>query len=109
MKKLTLNETWRLCLSMWRWIAKMKRNGSVCSVLELKEIWLIKHGFGLGDIYLGCFFCEEGHHADIGRCVNCPGRKVDQTFDCRYFEYNFQDKPIQFYNKLVSLNRKRLK
>ncbi len=109
MKKLTLDETWKLCLSMWRWIAKMKRAGSKRSVKELKGVWCKKHG--LWDVDNDCFFCEhvrqEGKRCTINSQTPCPGNKVDRSFVCINTEYNYAQKPIKFYNKLVSLNKKR--
>jgi hypothetical protein len=32
---------------------------------------------------------------------------VDDDFECEDTEYDFADHPIAFYNKLVSLDRKR--
>lgn len=108
MKKLTLKETWRLCLSMWRWIAKQIRAKNAAPIWMLKEEWLKTHGFALGNVWANCFFCQyDLEHA--GDCSSCPGRKVDQDFDCREALYHYRYNSIAFYNKLVSLNRKRAK
>ena len=45
MKKLNLNETWRLCLKMWKWIAKESKKNFSFSVFGLKEQWLEENGF----------------------------------------------------------------
>lgn len=110
---MTLDETWKNCLSMWRWIAKQRRAGSWQHVAYLKAEWLTSHGFE--GIEQDCFFCDRrllckktGLNKD-NLCINCPARRVDKEFGCCTDEYNFSDKPIAFYNKLVSLNRKRLK
>lgn len=104
MKKLTLNETWRLCLSMWRWIAKQWREGTELTVGQLKRLWLEKHEHE--GVYLNCFFCE--YRYSRGNCENCPGALVDSAFRCGNSEYEWCKNPIGFYNKLRSLNRKRL-
>jgi len=108
MKRLNLDETWRLCLSMWRWIAKEKRTGSRISVPTLKARWVKKYGFGAYEINGDCFFCEyidkRSRH-----CDSCPPCKVDNDFACNHKDYHYASNPIAFYNKLVSLNRKRLK
>ena len=104
MKRITLNKTWRLCLSMWRWIAKQKKEYSNLDVTCLKKQWLREHDFERDSVQSDCFFCEH----DNKYCRNCPGRKVDQCFDCQTYDYNYYRKPIAFYNKLRSLNRKRL-
>ena len=116
-KKMTLDETWKNCLSMWRWIAKQKRAGSRKDVFDLKEEWLDNKG-RLGLIET-CFFCDynvrRGGTIGINKCKKCPAKKVDSEFHCEYdamendVAYKWNDKPIAFYNKLVSLNRKRLK
>ena len=112
MKKLTLDETWRLCLSMWRWIAKEKRNGSLSHVSDLKIRWLESHGFDPSDLRDECFFCEyDLRRYDIGRnqvCSRCPAKKIAEWFDCADEDHHWACSPIAFYNKLVSLNKKRL-
>ncbi len=102
MKKLTLKETWNLCLSQWRWIAKEVRKSPKNNIDDLKEEWVGKYGFF--DIDNNCFFCNYAE----GNCDLCPARKVDKSFDCYTPEYNHKTMPIAFYNKLVSLNKKRL-
>jgi len=110
---MTLNETWKKCMSMWRWIAKMKRTGDGRGVWKLKEAWMEKRG--ISGIELDCFFCgyqkthKTKHRASTSNCFVCPGSKVDPEFDCYDEKYSWEDEPIAFYNKLVSLNRKRLK
>lgn len=108
MKRLTLNETWKLCLSMWWWIAGQKKKGNTSNINNLKWEWLEGHGFDYGEISEDCFFCEYITQKDIG-CVNCPGKMVSKRFSCTKTTYHYQSKPIAFYNKLVSLNRKRRK
>lgn len=116
MKRLTLGETWRLCLSMWRWIAKQKRDGSRKSIDNLKIQWLKAHRYELDEneeyMILNCFFCEYDEQqlkeGEKGNCKYCPGKKVDERFGCTVSRYCWSSKLIAFYNKLVSLNRKRL-
>ena len=104
---MTLNKTWRLCLSMWRWIAEQIRKYGYLSVSDLKKQWLREHGFKKDSIYNDCFFCEHGEgYSSI--CGLCPGRKVDPHFNCENFDYSYCYEPIAFYNKLRALNRKRL-
>lgn len=111
---MNLNETWKLCLSMWRWIAKERRKDNTKDVNLLKEEWLQKHGFKESLVKCSCFFCEYSniHKARVkvtgGGCRTCPGTKVDRAFDCMDFDYHFYNHPIAFYNKLHSLNRKRI-
>lgn len=109
MKRLTLDETWRLCLKMWRWIAKMWREGTKLSVRQLKAQWLLEHGYEDGELDENCFFCEY-YISHRGTCyIACPARKIDSGFLCTtHKEYRWDEKPIAFYNKLRSLNRKRL-
>ena len=101
-----LDKCWKNCMSMRRWIAEKRVEGSV-SVLDLKDEWLRKHNFT--DIWNSCFFCdyvvkESTEHS----CIGCPGKKVDPKFTCDHVEYSWSSYPIKFYNKLRSLNRKRL-
>ena len=124
--KLTLNETWKQCLSMWWWIAKeirkyglkkfnlLTEDEKIDFVDSLKEQWLVNHDFDPDEITNTCFFCEKGNPAED--CSRCPGHLVDPSFYCYWDtigekanKYNWCGHPIAFYNKLVSLNRKRLK
>lgn len=112
MKRLTLNETWKLCLAMWKWIAgQAKKEGEEGIDIEgLKDQWLKKHGYDKGDISDACFFCEyHRQHPTKGTSCNCPATKIDKEFNCMEFGYCYCCHPIAFYNKLVSLNRKRRK
>jgi hypothetical protein len=102
-----IDEVWKECLRMWRWISdkirKMKKEDlDISSVFDLKREWLTKNDYDLSSILNECFFCTVSP-----TCRLCPGRKVDPTFDCVGQEYDFFTKPIKFYNKLRSLNRKR--
>ncbi len=102
MKKLNLDETWRLCLEMWKWIAG---EAGALFVPILKEQWLREHGYE-DRLQADCFFCDYSK----GRgCLPCPGKEVDEAFDCTCTDYDYCDNPIKFYNKLVSLNEIRLK
>lgn len=115
MKRLTLDETWRLCLSMWRWIAKQKKEDSSAKSWLIKDEWLEKHGYKEDDISCSCFFCDYAEPRkktyDESMCTYCPGNKVDKTLGrlwCQNKDIDWRDEPIVFYNKLRSLNRKRL-
>ena len=108
MKRYNLDQTWELCLKMWKWIAK-KCKKEQC-VASLKEDWLKNNGFEGGLIDSSCFFCQyaSSHKRRKSVCSYCPGVKVDPDFDC--FNYpNYGDNPIEFYKLLLALNRKRKK
>ncbi len=107
----TLDKCWKNCMSMWRWVAGEWKKGRR-GVEILKSEWLRrkKHGH----IYNGCFFCEYGRDMKenpneyLGACDNCPGVLVDSNFKCNREAYNYNTDAVKFYNKLRSLNRKRL-
>lgn len=112
-KRITLDETWRNCLSMWRWIYKQTKNNPRLSQAGFKVEWLAKHGFP-DNILHNCFFCNyavqcpKSSGVIVGKgCDSCPARKFDKSFICTDLRYHFNDRPIAFYNKLVSLDRKR--
>lgn len=110
--KMTLDETWKNCLSMWRWIAKEVRGGREYSS-GMKIEWLGAHGLKGTQGPNHCFFCSyrdnNEYESDPNAvCPGCPGSFVDKSFDCMGNDYPY-DEPLKFYNKLVSLNRKRLK
>ncbi len=116
MKRLNLDETWVLCLAMWKWIAQQVRAaikaGKAWDVNNLKAKWCRKHGYSHIDWL--CFFCEYILHNNRSSCKtsrispHCPGRKVDKKFNCQNKEYQFENKPIAFYKKLLALNKIRL-
>ena len=104
MKRLTLDETWVLCLKMWKWIAKEVKNGR-SDISNLKAGWLEQNN--LKGVLDDCFFCEytEKRNKD---CDICPAVKIDKDFHCSHIEYDFYIKPIAFYKKLCELNKLRL-
>lgn len=101
MKKRTLNQTWTLCLWMWRSIAKNwnKRKSVDCQ----KKLWLKQNGFGKTKILADCFFCDFVGNKSF--CPTCPGKLVDSRFSCTRESYNYQLKPVEFYAELLRLNR----
>lgn len=104
MKKLTLDQTWVLCLRMWKWIAKVRKSWQ--SVNELKKEWRRKHGFSVSHLSSGnCFFCNSAGYKNFDYCVQCPGRKVDKDFDCMHNEYSYDKNPKAFYAELLRLNK----
>jgi len=110
MKRMTLNQTWKECLRMWKWIAGQRNKGSTLDVEGLKEQWLVDHGYDPGVIYFQCFFCGYAgirQHGDFC-CVNrCPGRLVSERFDCVADAYHYKYESIKFYQKLLELDAKR--
>ena len=82
MKKRTLNQTWTLCLRMWRHIAKVWGE-SEWDVLTLKNDWLRANGLATNlssGIYNSCFFCDYNKGAGQLACGGCPGVLVDSSF-----------------------------
>lgn len=108
---LSLDETWKLCLKQWEWIAEQAclERGKV-NVTALKHQWVNDHGFGLTKTGVACFFCEYAGTADTRLCKGkCPARLVEPNFDCMNKQYHYSNRPIQFYHKLLELNERRLK
>ena len=105
MKKLTLNQTWTLCLRMWKWIASVWKEGD--DVDTLKDQWLEENGFET--IIQSCFFCDWANRGydelRFSRCVDCPGKKVDKAFNCLDITYHYYEDPKAFYAELLRLNR----
>ena len=102
--KLTLNKSWKLCLEQWGSIFRRKKNGSKSDVGVLKDEWCRKNGYKIQN---SCFFCGyDEQRRDT--CEFCPGRKVDKTFHCKNKEYDFYNKPFDFFAELKRLNKIRL-
>jgi len=108
MKRLTLNRAWTLCLKQWKWIIKQLDAGRTESIDKLKAEWMEQNGYGYDEICANCFFCEYANQqGGIYNCECCPGTLVNKKFYCRNKTYNFREKPIKFYKKLLELNKKR--
>jgi hypothetical protein len=110
-KKLSLEKTWIECLKMWKWIVEQIKKDPNIGVITLKSEWLVKNKYkGLEG---NCFFCDydqstidsNGGIYNIKICKYCPGRLVNRKFNCEYTSYDWYDKPIAFYKKLLELNR----
>ena len=107
-KKRTLNQTWVLCLRMWRWIAKVWQTPRYrqYNIKKLKKIWLRKNGFPKSCLRGDCFFCEHKNICGRDFCDDgCPGSFVDPDFNCCNSDYHYADKPVEFYKELLRLNR----
>lgn len=105
MAKYTLDETWELCLQLWEWIAERIKVNPDLDVIGLKSEWLVEHDFdGIQD---NCFFCHYTVREGEGHCFRCPGIFVDRDFYCNAYEYDYEDRPIKFYEKLLELDKKR--
>lgn len=100
MSKRTLNQTWILCLRMWRWIVKQIEKGSEFSIVALKSRWLRRNGFEDNNVAGDCFFCDTA-----SSCSSCPGRLVDPDFDCDAAAYDYLTNPTGFLKELLRLNR----
>ena len=101
---MTLNETWKNCLAMWKWIAEQIQDNPDLDVKDLKMEWLDNNGFGT-TIVEDCFFCDYAP----GNCLHCPGKLIDPSFHCEAEEYHYLESPVAFYEKIVALNKKRTK
>ena len=110
MKRLNLDETWVLCLAMWKWIVKKVKAGSKKDIQFLKAEWCNKNDFH-NMVYEDCFFCEYKSQRKIEKrdcCRLCPARRIDTYFNCHNDEYHYYVYPIAFYKKLYALNKIRL-
>ena len=98
----SLDETWKLCKSMWRWVAE--HYTEYFDVCDAKCAWLEQHGFAEDSIWANCFFCDYNHEDQDNErdfcCVACPGSLVDLSFSCYNLDYNFEQEPKEFYNKI---------
>jgi len=111
-KRMNLDDTWKKCEIVWLWVKEQEELGT----------GLRKYDHPLFDkesVMHSCFFCDYAYRMakkqkqarDIrGRgCRFCPARKIDKSFDCIDNAYDCNLFPDAFADKIVSLNRKRLK
>lgn len=107
-KKLTLDETWKQCLKMWRWIVKQKKLHPYSEVNVLKRKWFRK--YSPRDSKLAhCFFCDYNKANHGGYCRKCPATVIDQSFYCGNSKYHFAYEPTAFLKEITRLNKIRLK
>ena len=112
MKKLNLDETWDLCLEMWKWISRqvliLDKKGVEWDIDTLKKQWVINNNIDTDSFRsTHCYFCEYAL-TRISNCSLCPGRKIDSNFYCRDENYSFVQHPRKFYAELKRLNKIRL-
>lgn len=106
MAKYTLDETWKHCLQLWKWIAGKIKATPDLDIIDLKGEWFEEHDFD--NICDDCFFCDYTiENPDGDGCEICPGRLVDPEFNCENPEYHYCRLPIKFYEKLLELDKKR--
>jgi hypothetical protein len=105
---MTLNETWKNCLRMWKWIVEQidDDTDNLCLTVCLKVDFLNKYHFKK-EIKSDCFFCEYDDSRNGDNCNKCPGFLVDPTFSCMDPVYGFHRNPQLFYKKLLRLNARR--
>ena len=101
MKKRTLNQTWTLCLRMWRSISKKWAEGD--NIYDAKRKWLIENRFFPSELESHCFFCD--YNIRFYDCRGCPGQLVNKSFTCENADYNYETNPPAFYKELLRLNR----
>lgn len=100
MKERTLNQTWTLCLRMWRSISK-KWVKDELNVDFLKKEWLRENKLSVFNTDSNCFFCDYAGDS----CLICPGKLVNLLFSCMNHKYHCEDNPLAFYKELLRLNR----
>ncbi len=108
-----LDRTWINCLRMWKWISENLPKGFSETTEEIKNFvieslkrrWLRKNKF-TELLPSDCFFCAyDKKHGN--ECKSCPARLVKRHFHCTDLEYNYAYEPVEFYNLLVKLDKKR--
>jgi hypothetical protein len=115
-----LDDVWSETISMFGDIVVSLGDGfirhwweEVCGdiVPAMKEVWLSARGYDPSRISNQCFFCH--YDSMYGHCTSscdgCPGKLVDPTFNCMATDCCYEEHPEAFYQKLVALNRKRLR
>jgi len=111
-----LERAWCDCLAQWGWIAgyvtakgKGWRPCGVNSTARLKRRYASLYSADLG-IKVKCWFCQyaRAHRSDtVNLCSVCPGRLVDGEFSCYRDDYNYCKRPLEFFKKILCLNRER--
>lgn len=106
MRYLTLNRTWELCLTMWKWIVEQLNAGSRLPIWRLKRAWLAE--FGKGKVPEGfCYFCEYNIRHNGGDCTICPIKLISRNLGCGYKGFSWNFEPRKFYARLLRLDKRR--
>jgi hypothetical protein len=104
---MTLNQTWKNCLRMWKWISEEWDCISSADVCQLKRQWMVEYMPGV-PLISNCFFCDYDANHNTSMCDHCPGKLVSRSFDCtNRLSYNYVRQPKKFYKKLLQLDAKR--
>jgi hypothetical protein len=104
-RKLPLDSIWKYQLQMSKYVTEMKKKEPHRCVPAIKLQWVRKSKFDQDRFLSKCFFCTFA--LLDGTCADCPGALVDSEFLCSNDEYHYSTKPAEFYEKLLSLNKKR--
>ena len=109
MKRLTVDQTWRECLAMWKWISRqcLGKSKEWCrsNVTPLKVEWLDFNGINANEVEESCFFCERSKGRCGYVCRRCPARAIDRNFYCMSREHNYEHLPRLFYAELKRLDK----
>ena len=105
-----LDVSWDECELMWKWVSeqyiKRERKG-IQEVYNLKIQWLEDNGYKDGLLTNNCLFCEYTVRHDDMDCDCCPGKAVDESFLCSNLVYHHSCFPVEFYEKIKDMNRRR--
>ena len=97
-KDMMIDEIWKQCIKMWRWIVRQIEAGDERTIHKLKRTWLQEHGFS-PSIHGACFFCES-----CTNCGNCPGAIIDECFSCFRDDIAYNLHPKAFLKELFHLD-----
>jgi len=112
-KKLSLEDAWDFCLAQWEWIIETLLEHPDSDVYILKRAWL--RTVTDRSIDAACFFCEyqrqrcvpideDNNYTKSHTCEGCPGRDVDENFNCVNSNYHHERYPFKFFLKLKELD-----
>ena len=110
-----LDRNWINCLRMWKWISESLPEGFFDSsnaikrfiIGHLKLQWLRENRF-TKPLLNDCFFCEASENsAALTGCEKCPAVLVEKEFCCMEDDFHYTLDPINFYWRLLKLNKRR--
>ena len=107
-----LDEVFENCEHMWRDLSNLSNNTVILLDIGYEKIkWMRLYNFK--NIRGSCFFCDFSYKlqnlsiidSNYGSCDICPGNLIGKNFSCVYYEYNYEEKPKEFYIKVKQLNK----
>lgn len=124
-RSLSLDEIWEYQIELSGHVARyvVENTITVNNINSIKQKWFDNWCDGFINERFRCFFCTSndyklGSHVGapafetricrLKDCSKCPGKLVDDSFNCTNVNYHYIDRPVEFFKHILWLNFLRL-